>query len=85
MHLASPLLKKKFPSIDDVVGVSINDGYVSSVVGDLGGRLKFILSCNGMKKMFDIQRSILDIPPNIVCTVKGLRSNDRDRGAVDLQ
>ena len=84
MHLASPLLKKS-PLIHDVVGVSTNDGDFTGVVGDLGGRIKHILDHNEMKTMFNIQRFMLDMYPDIVCTVKGLRSNDRQRGGVDLQ
>ena len=35
--------------------------------------------------MFNIQRFMLDMYPDIVCTVKGLRYNDEQKGAVDLE
>ena len=77
--------KKKFLSIHDVVGVSTNDGDFSGVVGDLGGRIDYILNHNEKKTMFNIQRFMLDMYPDIVCTVKGLRANDGQKRAVDLQ
>ena len=85
MHLASPLLKKKFQSITDVVDVSTNDGDFAGVLVDLGGRIDRILDPN--KKEYNVQHTIfmLDMHSDIVCTVKGLRSNDGHKGAVDLK
>ena len=34
--------------------------------------------------MLNIQKFVVDIHPGIVCTVKGVRSNDGNKGAVGL-
>ena len=68
-----------------MVYVSNNDGDFAGVVGDLGVRVKYILDHNEVKAMFNIKRFMLDMHPDIIRKVKGLWSNYRPRGAVDLQ
>ena len=84
MHLVSPSLKKKLHLIDHVLSISINDCDFARVVRYLGGRLKIILDPNEETSMFDAQSFMLDTHLDVVCTVKGLRSNDGDREAMDF-
>ena len=84
MHLASPFIKKKCPTITDLVGVSTNDGDFAGVVVDLGGKIHCILDPNMYATMFNIQSFMLDVHPKILCTVKGVQSNDGHKGVIGL-
>ena len=51
-------------------GVSTNDGDFAGVMVDLGVRINLILYSSKKDTMFNIQRFMLDMHPDIVCTVK---------------
>ena len=48
----------------------------------LGGKIHHILDSNMYDTMFNIQSFMLDKHPDIVCTVKGVRSNYGHKGAI---
>ena len=50
---------------------------------DLGGKIHHILYPNKYDTMLNIQSFMLDMHPDMLC-VKGVKSNDRHKGAIDL-
>ena len=67
-----------------MVGISTNDGYFFGVVVDLSGKIHHILDPSKYDTIFNIQSFMLDMHPDMVYTAKGVKSNDRHKGAIDL-
>ena len=75
-NLVRPLLKKKFSLVLNAVGVNNHDPDFTTVVDDLGGTVNLVVDSLEKKRMFTIQKFVLDMHTDVFSTVKGLRTNN---------
>ena len=86
-NICKPLLCETFSLVTDVVEAITHDADSLSVVTSLGGGGTILQVVDPVEecKMFDIQKFMLDMHPDVLCTMKGVMVNNRSERTIGME